>query len=363
MYHEINNREPTMKSFTQFIESQQELVPIIGLDPALTKQFADAINTANSTKSIYNVELKELKGKFARVYDRYRNGIHDQMVEIARGKEEERVAGKWVDEEMYQLTWDFPYNAHQLGKFIRTIKSKTSKYPIFKDVVPVLEQFYNYSNAFKNLKPYIIKGRVPNPNAVTKEQFRPEMLNSSTLKLVTDILTNSVDKHYVDLVKIFIKQYNSIVDEFLEKRKDGETPYNYYRKSPDNREITSRLVTTTGANSFVKWVDAIKINDFDKVAEKMAKARADFMKQQFLYKNIGKIGSVIYKKQSPVKSTSAHGRMDGFGFNGQITFKFEDGTQFTVRNKAVYVWGMRTDFYRFPTTFHDVYFTDGKSGK
>jgi hypothetical protein len=101
--------------------------------------------------------------------------------------------------------------------------------------------------------------------------------------------------------------------------------------------------------------------NYEAIVENMVTQAVDGMIETYVYKNTGKIASIVTVKGEPSKTAVSWGDITGWGFAGEIRFDFNDGTGFTVRNKAVwksFQWG--SDFMQFPTTFHNVIFPDGK---
>lgn len=357
-----------MESFKQFVESSNQVKPISVIDKALAEQFATTINNAHENKGIYNVDLKDVKEKINRQYDRWSSGDQrGNLADKAKGDNYDPATGRDGMEypELWDLWWDTPHNFTQVSKFIRNAKKLSSKHKFLKDVISVYEEFDTYAKSIKALKPYIIKGRKPNPDMVSKEVFQPAMLNTKALKLVTDTLNKIVDDEYKKLINGLMERNDDVVDNYLNKRKDNESPYKFYAKQAGSRDIARRLIKDASPTTQpTQMIDPVKVDNYDEISKGIATNQANELRERFLIKNIEKIGSVIYKKNSPIKTTKASGHMDGFGFNGEIAFKFEDGTGFNVRNKAVMVFnGWSDSFFRFPTTFHDVVFPDGKKRK
>jgi hypothetical protein len=354
-----------MESFKQYVnEGVTKVKPISVIDQAVAQQFADQINHAIETKQIWNVDIKELKSKINRSYERWNDPIGIVMIDIAKGNTYDVDKGvyEYEYEDAIDLYHAKPYNFTQLGKFVRTIKK--TKHKEIKQYIKGFEEFHEYALAMKALKPYIEKGRKPNPNAVVKDKFTPDRLNTETFKLVQSALNDVVDKQYNDLVKTFKDEFEGYVKDYLDNHDGSKSPYDYFARQPQQRNIVARLIKDENDRNSFKVTNPVKINDYDKVLNGLAVQVADDLKARYLAKNIEKIGSVIYKKTSPIKTMKASGRLEGFGFNGVIDIDFEDGTGFNVRNKAVIVYSGYSDpFYRFPTTFHDVRFLDGSKKK
>jgi hypothetical protein len=354
-----------MESFKTFVnEGVTKVKPISIIDQAVAQQFADQINLALETKHIWNVDIKDLKAKINKYYERWTSPIQLSFLDAGRGKTYDPNNGVYDSEheDLIQLYYDIPHSFAQLSKFTRTIKK--SKHKVVKDQVKGFEEFHKYALAMKALKPYIEKGRKPNPNAVVKDKFTPDRLNPETFKLVQKALTDVIEEQYGDLVKSIKSQYEGYVNDYLDNHDGSKSPYDYFARSPQPRTVVGRLIVDADNPSSFKVTNPVKIKDYDKMLNSLAVAVVDDLKARYLIKNIEKVGSVIYKKTSPLKTLQSSGNLEGFGFNGEIKIKFEDGTGFTVRNKAVIVYSGYSDpFFRFPTTFHSVIFPDGSKKK
>ena len=103
---------------------------------------------------------------------------------------------------------------------------------------------------------------------------------------------------------------------------------------------------------------AIIPNYRDKLTQSATRSVND-MVARFIGKNVEKIAPLLARKEGS-EARVLRGNLDGIGFSGEISFKFKDGTSFVVRNKVVMKYTARGEqFLQFPTTFHDVVFSDG----
>lgn len=97
---------------------------------------------------------------------------------------------------------------------------------------------------------------------------------------------------------------------------------------------------------------------------KAAEKEAHALMQMFISKNMSKVNSLVGEKGNfeSVKEVGVY--VDNGVLSGEIAFKFKDGSSFIVRNQLVSVWVWdREPYVRFPTTFHDIVFANGRKVK
>jgi len=99
-------------------------------------------------------------------------------------------------------------------------------------------------------------------------------------------------------------------------------------------------------------------SDYKKWIDNEVKRNADDVIAQYTNKNIQKLALILNKKNN---LDEIHHRANvGQVIEGEMTFTFADGAQFTVVNKVVWsISVLGKDFARFPTTFHNVKLSDG----
>jgi hypothetical protein len=102
-------------------------------------------------------------------------------------------------------------------------------------------------------------------------------------------------------------------------------------------------------------------NNWKELAYIKAEKYYNHLKEEFLDKNIFKIGTIVHNKKNFVKVVKRHIQLGHIGFEGTFELSFADGSKFDVRSKAVFVWGeIQCKHYRFPTTFHNIVMAEGK---
>jgi hypothetical protein len=105
------------------------------------------------------------------------------------------------------------------------------------------------------------------------------------------------------------------------------------------------------------WKDAIKAE---------AKKMTDDVLDHFINKQTAKLAEILVKKDS-LKTIEMKDARAGSGVvEGLLRLTFDDDSAFDVNNKLVWsISKLGKQFYRFPTTFHNVIMADGRqlSGK
>jgi hypothetical protein len=206
-----------------------------------------------------------------------------------------------------------------------------------------------------------------------REQWLKPMQSNATLTMVRGILEKIIQQHYNELVKSLVDYYTSkvevyqkTVDDFA--KSDVLSFYDYRKENlypEDNmliQKFTSWVKATYGGHEKQEIIfDSTKA--FTTLTA-MGKEQAEFMREQYIVKNMSKIAAVINEKEKASHSTitkhDASGRFSHSIFEGKLDFEFSDGSGFTVINQAVFVVNQQhTMFYRYPTTFHNVKFSNG----
>ncbi len=98
--------------------------------------------------------------------------------------------------------------------------------------------------------------------------------------------------------------------------------------------------------------------------EKYADQQVEIMQNRFVRKNTGKLSSIVEAKGNLKAIENLRVSVNYGLIVGEMLFIFEDGSQFSVSNSiersyATSRFGGYTEFYRFPTRFHDIVLADG----
>lgn len=98
--------------------------------------------------------------------------------------------------------------------------------------------------------------------------------------------------------------------------------------------------------------------------EKYAEQQVEIMQNRFVRKNTGKLSSIVEAKGNLKEIQNLRVNVNHGLIVGEMLFVFEDGSQFSVSNSiersyTTSRFGGYTEFYRFPTRFHDIVLADG----
>ena len=321
-----------------------------------------ALEGALAAKHIWNVDIKDWKSILSRTYDDSRDLLHKMLMEeIGWWKMTPDERSDFYREGRWHAFNEIPFQMNQLKKFIRGVK--TSKDPMAKEALQWAIEWDKIWELIVSLKPFIEKGRKPNPDAKPKDVYVAPRTSTKGLQMIRTAL-NKVVAHEADtLVEQVSERYIMSAKRFLDEREPADVVYSFYRRDPDVRPVVKKMVVETSEKSYDR--SAPKTFEMSRDAKSVAIAAAkEVVKgivERYLHKNQNKIGSIAERKGGLEKIKVSYGRLQGWGFAGEMVCLFSDGTQFTVRNKVVYKYSYRgTDYVQFPTTFHQVLWPDGK---
>lgn len=325
------------------------------------------IEQALQDKHIWNVDFKDIKDNINRGYYESHNIINDKYRSTKPKPDFTREEFEsWTPEQRkeYYSIWTpdnaVPFEIRGLNKFLRGLKKYNGH--MRREYEKWAKEWLPYLDVVKELKPYVEKGRKPNPNAPVKERYVAPPTSSGGMSLIRGALQKVVSGQAGKLEKVFEDSYMKYAETFLEKRDETQTPYEYFKNDIEGVHITQRLVenvTRSLGRNIPKNYELR--SDASSIAKKLAETTVKDIIERYLAKNTNKIGSVAERKGGLEKIGVKHGSLRGWGFEGELSCYFADGTQFTVRNKAVYHYNYRgSDYIQFPTTFHQVVWPDGK---
>jgi len=307
------------------------------------------LESALSNKHIWNVDYKDVKDTLNRAVDRSRDEMWQRFWRD-HGKEE-------TPDVPY---YDSPTGLHLIPSFLKKMKRYEG---VWKDeIIGWAEAWLPYTQAVKELKPYIEKGRKVDPNKPVKEKYVAPRTSTGGVRLVTEALNKVVASQADELARRIAQSHLDTAQTFLDKREDRQSVYDYFKRDAVRRQIVDRLVedTSSGPRTFKPESYEMK-SDAAAIARKVADAQVKEMVDRYIHKNTNKIGSVVERKGGLEKIKVAYGRLKGWGFEGELICLFADSASFTVRNKAVLHFTHRgTQYMQFPTTFHSVVWPDGK---
>ena len=324
------------------------------------------IERANELGKIYNVDYKDLKDNVSRRFEESADGLKEVVEKIEGGRTK-----NW--DEIY---WMIPMGMNSLGKFEREIQ-RFKNVPVFVELKKFVDEWKPYLEAIKALKDKVVMGRKPNENPSENRPYQPPLHQVSTdvTKAVKDSLDKVVDNQYdqyvkemKDMILNWAVGYVGDMEKTPTMRKDKRKYFRVEFGSDSFRMDVCQALTEDKEDQHGMYSpsDLISVKlkkDYDLLAQKMAVQQADALKDMFISKNLRKMVTVVSKKQLKNTEVKWGSLAGGTGFSGKITFNFDDGASFVVYNQAVTVWNTYRPFMRFPTTFHDVVFSDGTKKK
>jgi len=210
----------------------------------------------------------------------------------------------------------------------------------------------------KQVKPILKKGRKPSGKPLKEVYVAP--MSAAGRAMVRGVLKDLVDDNYRNMVGRDTERYLNWAKRYVEERDGTDWPRDFFEGRSDAAYVVRHLVEFPVSVVHGMPFEVSLKSGVESKAKAMAEDAADELVERFLIKNEAKLGSVVGAKGDPSDAKVLFGRLEPFGFGGEIRFDFDDGTSFVVRNKAVMKWSGRKVFYQFPTTFHSVVFPDGK---
>jgi len=326
---------------------------------------------------IPHARFKDLYGQLTNMWERSCRLLRDEiekdmpynMTKKDSPYEKERQTLTWELFEMFNPSITrFPTAVKRLAQY------KGPKPELIKTFLDSWEPVYDLLMTAKTLS--VKRTQLPtkkDEEQKQREQWLKPHQSSETLTMVRGILEQIIQQHYNELVKSLVDYYTSKA-EFFQKtiddfaKSDILSFYDYRKKNmyPEDsvliQKFTSFAKPTYGMHDKQEIVfDSTKA--FTTLTA-MGKEQAEFMREQYIVKNMSKITAVINEKEkasyAAITKHDANGRFGHNIFEGRLDFEFSDGSGFTVINQAVFVINQqRTMFYRYPTTFHHVKFSNG----
>lgn len=206
------------------------------------------------------------------------------------------------------------------------------------------------------------------------ERVRLEALREYSAD-VKKVLEDITDKKYQDVVKYWERYYNDLAKEFKDAQKAANKagkslhPYDFLSKSMRTPSGTPQYQflgkAFTGVFNVEKRLEIYEEqSDRKKAAKDLATNIADEGRTGFIEKNTIKLSAIANKKANFKKATILRLNPDDYDYGGEISFEFNDGSSFVVRNKTVTKMSVNGKwFFQYPTTFHKVKMPDGKAMK
>lgn len=312
-----------MISYDELISHNPDSKGKLKIAKALSK-----LSEAEVSRQIFNVEYQEIKGIF--------NNAHEySLTEIFRvlrkkhGYEDADLVPTAIQELWY-------LNKARPSSTIKKIylSQELNENPYALELLEYLILIDSVVKRLDALKDFIIKGRKPSENA--SPRFEPQRAKLDTihdLKLKFEEFCNPLRN---EIKSGYSEHYANAVKEFA-------------LKSPDEqRTVFKNFSFLFNANR-----ELLTDNNLLDAIENRSNLNAIAIVEEFILKNISKLGSIIdrkgtYKNIEVISAYSSKGKL-----NSSLKFYFDNGSSFIVKSKIVIVYS-RTVFSRYPTTFHDI---------
>lgn len=283
------------------------------------------------------------------------------------------AAPYWHGGKYEQLPEHLQYDLDYSNIALHTIPGKLKKaealqkkgdHPVLHAYIDLMKELLPLHTAQKELKGMIVaKKAAVVQKAEAKEKYTANIMAHEDVvrvkKVLTEITNDLRDRvlssnygYLVDVVNRHMDQYDP---------EDRETSnYGRNKRNPFVRAIINKAVEQEHRKP-----ETLKDN-WKELLQAEAKKMTDDILSQFINKQTSKLAEILVKKDN-LKSVRLENARTGSGIiEGLLELDFEDGSSFEVNNKIVWaISKLGKQFYRFPTTFHNVKMPDGKtlSGK
>ena len=312
------------------------------------------INSSEEKKSIWNTEFNDAKSWLKSVFTLNMKRAYDSKATQLNLSADDRMAALT---EMSHFIYD---DIKKIEKQIKGSRTEVVKH-VHETVVKPMAVLYDRLLA---LKPLIVKGRKPDPSKPAKAVYVPPMSARKDLVAVNNVFDEMLVEARKDLIKAVVQRDIDQAAPYLANLQKGDVSdrdkdytfiANYYAK-PEGLGF-SRSRTFEGY--------AVKPEgERRKIALPLAEREVDGIIEQFKIKNISKVTSIVGERGDLKAATVVRVSYGRGSLEARIKFEFNDGGEFTVNNQVVSVWVYnRKAHYRFPTTFHDIKFSNGKKIK
>lgn len=342
------------------------------------KQALEMLETAMGADTVFNVDFGEIKSQLTRaledslkVKDDFSRLKNDGSLSDAEWRKSPHMQVYMAGIQSYVNLSQAKGQAQKIKDFL---KSKPADFP--KEDIDRLETMLAVNEAgneifqmIKTLKPKIVKGRKPNPNA-DPNAFQSKLGSKESQDLVKEKLKDGIKKPLDEYEKAIKSMVQGVIDNFAKQSRIVVERRNGILDPLDQHVFQQCFDYKTNRDKNTIEYSEIKPNDRAKTfAAASAKQQREGIEQRYFSKNIKKLSHVVDLKgnlskieELPYRAPTINGstgRLES-GFK----FLFADGSEFKVINKIVTKHSYAgTRFEQFPTTFHDVKLPDGSKMK
>lgn len=277
--------------------------------------------------------------------------------------------GRWEALTEAERTLDYSLNspmAHTIGGMIKKINKTKLDTEFTRAALALLNEIAPIGAAIVSLKDKVVK-RQPKPVEDRKAKYAAPVAGKEAIFAVKAMLIEVTDEAHAELIERIAAGLKTRVKATLKLAADVKAVAGDREKARRAEQVLSQFA---GADTFIYQITERKNNDWSIVANadaliaEEATKRANNIRENFVYKNLEKIDSILEAK-GDFGAISIIGRSVSLsGLEGSFKLTFKDGASFEITNSVVYsVSTLGTPFLRFPLTFHNVVFGNGERMK
>ncbi len=273
-------------------------------------------------------------------------------------------SGKWES-----LPDHVQHDLDRLNVALHTIPGKLKKaeklqaegdHPVLKTYIKLMKELMPLHTAQKELKTMIVAKKSADVKVAKEKVVRQDMLMShEDVKKVRKVLIEITQKLRDETLASNYNYLVQVVERHMKQYDPMDPQTSNYGKNARNPFVRSILAKALEPAKH-REPEKLKENWKDDIKEE-AKKMTDEVLDQFVSKQTAKLAEILVKKDSlkTIEMKNAHA---GTGVvQGLLTLTFDDNSSFNVNNKLVWsISKLGKQFYRFPTTFHNVVMPDGK---
>ena len=244
---------------------------------------------------------------------------------------------------------------------LKKLQKLAGQHPVVDAAIKVFEEIVPIALEIKELKGKIVKKkREAREKEATAAEKRRAMMGSNDVERVRSALKHITEDVREELYKSNLYWLTRVVTKWQEQydpKNRQTTPWEFYRNSPFNRTLVSRVTERKG---YAHDAPHELKDDWKSHIEKEAKTITQSMIDGFVEKNTNKLAPILSTKNNlkelrVVDSDTSTGTIEG-----TLKLSFEDESSFVVTSKVVWSYSKNgRPFSRYPTTFHNVVFPDG----
>ena len=253
-----------------------------------------------------------------------------------------------------------------LGK-IEKLRKVKDKHPMLAEWLAVFEELAPLGDAFKVLSKNTVK-RQPKPVEDRVAKYNAPSVSGTATAKVRDLLNQIteesklvLEQRIADGIEHKLKCYMDAQKKALAEDKvlgvyEFFCPSGHVWKDHDGYHLVSGLV-----NGGINKETAVRKPGYKAQIAKIAEDNASHVREDFVYKNLEKIASIVEAKGNYKSGKIISREISLVGLTGMLQFHFTDGSNFIVQNAVVGSYSCHGKyFHRYPLTFHDVIMPNGK---